>query len=115
MIKLYESMAVLNGQKWNAATLVEASKDLEVKEVDPEVFDLSFDYWGIKDTTDFISHVQRLQECDTEHPIILSPRGEVMDGVHRICKAIIEGKKVKYVKFKSLPHPDGIETQKNDR
>ena len=40
-----------------------------------------------------IEHIQLVQDCDLEHPIILDHNGRVMDGMHRICKALLENEK----------------------
>jgi hypothetical protein len=40
-------------------------------------------------------------------PVILGPGGQVMDGMHRIAHAMLEGKKeVSAVCFPALPEPD---------
>ena len=109
-LPVYETRCVLGNDYWSVATLIMASEIdmLGIKTVDPEVFNISEDYWGDMSTTAaFIEHVKRVQDCDSKHPIILSPDGQILDGVHRICKALIEGKQVRYVRFKKLPSPDG--------
>ena len=52
-------------------------------------------------------HARLIQGADLHHPIILSADGRVMDGMHRVCKALIEGRKtVVAVRFESDPDPD---------
>ena len=54
-------------------------------------------------------HAKLIQESSLEHPIILSPEGRVMDGMHRVCKAYISGMTtIKARKFDILPEPDYI-------
>lgn len=36
-------------------------------------------------------HARDIYEVDFEFPIILSPSGEVLDGMHRLCKAFLHG------------------------
>jgi hypothetical protein len=36
-------------------------------------------------------HARDIHACDLSYPILLSPTGEVLDGMHRICKAFLEG------------------------
>jgi len=106
----HETRCSLDNDYWSVATLILASEIemLGIKTVDPEVFNISEDYWGDMSTTAaFIEHIKRVKDCDLVHPIILSPDGRIMDGVHRICKALIEGKQIRYVRFKKLPPADG--------
>jgi len=36
-------------------------------------------------------HARDIYEADLSYPIILSPDGEVLDGSHRMCKALLQG------------------------
>jgi hypothetical protein len=36
-------------------------------------------------------HARNIYDVDFQFPIILSPSGEVLDGMHRLCKAFLEG------------------------
>ena len=36
-------------------------------------------------------HARNIYEADFRFPIILSPTGVVLDGMHRLCKAFLEG------------------------
>jgi hypothetical protein len=36
-------------------------------------------------------HARDIYEADFQYPIILSPSGVVLDGMHRLCKAFLEG------------------------
>ena len=54
-----------------------------------------------------IEHVRLIQEVDTRYPIILGPDGRVMDGMHRIARAALEGRdSIAAVTFPALPDPD---------
>jgi len=51
-----------------------------------------------------------IQECDLAHPIILSSSGRVMDGMHRVCKTLIEGRPtIAAVQFATDSEPDYID------
>lgn len=53
-------------------------------------------------------HVKRVNETDLRYPILLDPDGFIMDGWHRVVKAIVEGKKmIKARRFEALPPYDG--------
>ncbi len=55
------------------------------------------------------AHAKLIYEADLSYPVILSMRGDVMDGMHRIAKAWMLGlNEVKAVQFTSDPAPDRI-------
>lgn len=57
-----------------------------------------------------LAHMQRVQQADMQYPIIVSADGLVMDGIHRLCRAKLEGwPTVKAVRFINNPPPDRIE------
>ena len=48
-----------------------------------------------------------MQEVETDYPIILGPDGRVMDGMHRVARALLEGRPtIKAVRLPTLPAPD---------
>jgi hypothetical protein len=54
-------------------------------------------------------HARLINETSLDHPIIIDPEGRVMDGMHRVCKALINHlKTIKAVKFLSMPEPDFV-------
>jgi hypothetical protein len=54
-----------------------------------------------------IEHTQLINEADLSFPIILSSDGRVMDGMHRVAKALVEGRaEIEAVKFERDPEPD---------
>lgn len=56
-----------------------------------------------------LSHVERIQKADLTYPIILNHDRSLMDGGHRLCKAILEGRtKIKAVQFSSVPVSDEV-------
>lgn len=60
-------------------------------------------------------HVRLVVEADLGHPIILDPDGRVMDGMHRVCKALNQGLSfVKACRFVEMPEPDFIGVHPGD-
>ena len=54
-------------------------------------------------------HAKLMRDTDLSYPIILSSDGRIMDGMHRVCKALIEDRKtIKAVRFLIDPEPDHI-------
>ncbi|MFK7984788.1 MAG: hypothetical protein AB8I08_02080 [Sandaracinaceae bacterium] len=96
---------------WAVPALWEASEGLTVFEYDVSRFDaLDLDVWfcGVNEPTirAVLDHHRRIRDADWRFPIILSAKGEVMDGVHRICRALTEHRlTIPAVQFVSDPPP----------
>ena len=54
-------------------------------------------------------HAKLIYEADLSYPIVLSAQGLVMDGIHRIAKAWLQGSEtITAVRFLADPEPDEI-------
>jgi predicted nucleotidyltransferase len=100
---------------WNVQRLIELSKDFPVNMVSATSFtELDENHWyshGAVSPTcrNIVEHLNLIEECDLSHPIILDENGRVMDGMHRICKAVVKGiEKIPAVQFAEDPEPDFI-------
>jgi len=98
---------------WNVDRLVQLSRDLPVREIElSSICELDTVYW-FDDETDpptvrsVVDHIRLIQEVDMSHPIILGYDGRVMDGMHRIARALLTGKEtIKAVQFDEPLSPD---------
>lgn len=62
-----------------------------------------------------VDHARLMLDCDLAFPIILSSDGRVMDGMHRICKALLENRtEIEAVRFIHDPEPDYIGVHPGD-
>ncbi|WP_372368664.1 chromosome partitioning protein ParB [Candidatus Uabimicrobium sp. HlEnr_7] len=108
---------VVAGEKhiWNVERLWSLAKELSSTLTDIEsiqTLDENCWFFERKQPTvrEVASHVKRIYEADLSYPIILSVDGVVMDGVHRLAKAFIFGKKkINVVQFEVMPSPDIIQ------
>ena len=98
---------------WMATTLLKAVKDQELEPFDYPVaaYDMSNRYFSLENMDDFCWQVRRTLAADYENnPIILDDMGQVADGNHRLCHAIIDGvATVKAYRLLSMPEPDFTE------
>lgn len=54
-------------------------------------------------------HAKLIEETDLCYPIIVDPENRVMDGMHRVCKALnLDMKTIKAYRLSVLPEPDYI-------
>lgn len=59
---------------------------------------------------EMVMHMKAVNDADLDYPIILDEDGELMDGRHRIMKAILNGcESIKAVRFDENPSPDKID------
>jgi hypothetical protein len=62
-----------------------------------------------------VDHARLIRDCDLSFPVILSSDGRVMDGMHRICQALLEGRSdIEAVRFLRDPEPDYIGIDPDD-
>lgn len=98
---------------WDVDRLVELSRHLPRKRVrleDLRELDQPCSSGGAPLTWRMVlGHITLINEADLSFPIILSASGEVMDGRHRIVKAVLEGNdEIEAVQFENDPAPDYV-------
>lgn len=96
---------------WYTEQLWEHAQHLPVAPVELESIEaLNLNTWffGVEPTCRRVAeHARRMNNASLEHPIILSREGWVMDGMHRVCKALMLGHRtIDAVRFPSNPQPD---------
>ncbi|HPF32639.1 MAG TPA: hypothetical protein PK907_06435 [Candidatus Sabulitectum sp.] len=100
---------------WDVHRLIELSSGLPVHRIPLEsISELDEVFWydleGDRPTCRSVAlHARLMEEVDLAHPIILSSDGRVMDGMHRVCRALVLGlDSVPAVRFPSDPDPDHV-------
>jgi hypothetical protein len=64
---------------------------------------------------EIVGHARLMLDCDLAFPVILSSDGRVMDGMHRVGKALLEGRsEIDAVRFIHDPEPDYIGVHPDD-
>jgi hypothetical protein len=93
---------------WDVDRLIELTGSLSVKQIRIDsIWQLDTPHWGAFTPRDLPQHVRLLDETDLAYPIILSADGRVMDGMHRVVKALMEGRDtISAVQFEVQPEPD---------
>lgn len=99
---------------WYTERLWLLAKDLPEYEAEVEHFEeLDRDCWFGESRTPTIreiaAHCRRINEADPRIPVIINENGRLMDGGHRLARALLEGRKtVKAVRFEEMPTPDEV-------
>jgi hypothetical protein len=97
---------------WDVDRLISLSRDLQPAHVAIDAIDeIDSVYWFDEDNPPtvraVVQHVKLIDEVDPAHPVILSAEGRVMDGMHRIARALLEGRTtVVAVRFAQPIAPD---------
>jgi hypothetical protein len=106
---------------WNVRRLVELSRDLPREWVPlSAIRELDEPYWSNEGTQiltcrEVVDHARLMVECDLAFPVILSSDGRVMDGMHRVCKALFENRtEIEAVRFVHDPAPNYIGVDPDD-
>jgi hypothetical protein len=97
-------------KRWYVSRLIDKAKDLPVQTMPISGLNIYRLAPNIDSMKSFVGHVQAVLDTDMSYPIILDDEGYVMDGRHRIAKALLEGKEnISFVRFDETPRPDYFE------
>lgn len=100
-----EQTCSLGKHTWSVARLIQLAKDLPVMDVPIEHLNLYYKHNNLT-LRDMVSHMEAVERADLGCPIILDEDGELMDGRHRIMKALLyKRSSIKAVRFKKNPPP----------
>ena len=98
---------------WDVDRLVVLTKNLECQRVKLDsIREIDENFWfgdknDIPTCRAIVEHVRLIEETDLSYPIILSADGRVMDGMHRVAKALLKGQEtIEAVQFSQDPKPD---------
>lgn len=98
---------------WDVVRLIRLASQLTPFHLDPNTIDeLHENHWyfqgGVEPTpASIIEHCALIERADLSFPVILDSAGRVMDGMHRICKAVMCGEQaILAVQFERDPAPD---------
>ena len=98
---------------WDVDRLIELSADPTVTEIPlTSIAEIDSVYWFGADGSSatvriLVRHMELVNAVDLSYPVILGADGLVMDGMHRIAKSLLQGRRtVRAVQFEEQPSPD---------
>lgn len=100
-----DQMCTLGRHSWSVPRLFELSRDLPIMDIPINHLNL---YYSYSDLTlrDMVMHMNAVNNADLTKPIILDEDGELMDGRHRLMRAMLLGlENIKAVRFDQNPIP----------
>lgn len=93
---------------WSVARLFELSRKLLVMEVPLNHLNVWYSYEKLT-LRELVMHMQAVNAADLSLPIILDEDGELMDGRHRLMKAMLTSQAtIKVVRFDENPAPCSV-------
>lgn len=121
MRKQYHFRPSARGQQaWDVDRLVALTASLPVERIAlAELADVDTDYWfGHGDPATVravVDHMRLVAEVDLSYPIIVDPDGRVMDGMHRVARALLEGRaEIAARRLPVMPEPDFVDVHPDD-
>lgn len=99
---------------WDVRRLIALSAHLPVKQVPlASIAEIDTDHWyfhgEVPTCRSIVEHAKLIAAADCAYPIILDSQGRVMDGMHRVCRLLMEGAEfVSAVQFEQDPAPDHV-------
>ena len=101
---LDEQFYAYGDKRWRITRLLKLAETLESFELPLKHLNIWYLYPEPNTTLCFVEHVKKVNLADLTYPIILDEEGYVMDGRHRIMKALLENKKsILAVRFDKTP------------
>ena len=100
-----DQMCKLGRHSWSVSRLFELARELPVMEVPLDHLNMYCVYEKLT-LREMVMHMKAVKEADLRKPIILDEDGELMDGRHRLMKAmLLEHPTIKVVRFDENPSP----------
>lgn len=94
----------IKDRRYNVHAAISLSQDLEIKDLPLDDFNICYNSPCDDNLRDFIAHCRLVIEADLSYPILLNQDGALIDGKHRLCRAILDGHKtIKARRFISDP------------
>ena len=97
---------------WDVDRLVQLTEGLPTEEIElGDVLEIDTVYWfdsrDLPTVRRVVEHAALIEEVDLSYPIILAPDGRVMDGMHRVARALRDGHStISAVRLVEYPEPD---------
>ena len=106
---------------WDVDRLIALTKDLPRAQVPlSAIREIDEPYWSTRHDTPLtcralVEHLSLIEQAELIFPIILSSDGRVMDGMHRVAKALMRGdQSIEAVRFANDPAPDYVGVSPDD-
>jgi|SRR6185369_4727079 len=101
----HDQICNLGNHHWRVPVLFELARSLPIMEVPLNHLNVYYKYEKLT-LRQMVMHIKAVNDADLNMPIILDEDGELMDGRHRLMKAMLTGAEtIKVVRFDENPSP----------
>lgn len=101
----HDQMCSLGKHSWSVPRLFELARELPIMDIPLDHLNVYYTYEKLT-LREMVTHMKAVNDADLSMPIILDEDGELMDGRHRIMKAMLTGAEtIKAVRFDENPSP----------
>ena len=91
-------------KRYNVHAAVTLAKDLPVVDMSIEQMYRAYGAPCANEFMDFVAHVRQTNDADLNCPVLLNEEAVIIDGRHRLAKALLEGREtIKCKKFDKDP------------
>ena len=97
-----EKVEAYCGGTWKGRDLRAVVKDCPRFKLPLGTFPFRVHSFDVEDLIEFARHMLHVQQANLEEPVIMDDRGVVIDGRHRMVKALLEGRE--WVWCVKVPH-----------
>jgi hypothetical protein len=98
---------------WDVDRLIRLSRELPIEHVKIDsISEVDTSYWfdgsaEVPTVRRIVAHARLMLDADSAYPIIFGHDGRVMDGMHRIARALLDGRtEIDAVRFQAPLEPD---------
>ena len=107
-VKLSENTYQHGNKVWVVANLIELAKELEPFDLPLAAVHAGTEVWEpVTSAYGLAQQMRRVLDVNPDYPVILDEEGFIMDGWHRIARALVDGKAtIKAVRFAQTPAHD---------
>ena len=105
---------------WDVQRLIALTDRLPTEEIAlARIAEIDENWWYAHESEptvrSIVEHLRLVNEVDLAYPIIIDPDGRVMDGMHRVAKALLLGHTtIEAKRLPELPAPDHTDHQTDD-
>ena len=109
-VALHENTYSDGHKVWNVANLVDRARSLTPFDLPLAAIYSGSSVWSpVSSAYGLAEQMRRVLDVDTSRPIILDHQGFIMDGWHRVARALVDGKAtIKAVRFEETPPYDYV-------
>lgn len=107
-VKLSENTYQHGDKVWVVANLIEHAKSLDPFDLPLAAVHAGTEVWTpVSSAYGLAQQMRRVLDVNPDYPVILDEEGFIMDGWHRIARALVDGKAtIKAVRFPQTPAHD---------